>query len=61
MWTPTAVSALLLICPDACKLFTVVSLRIFTAVSERVKAGDAKSPKIIVLAASRMLREADEF
>ena len=58
--TPAADNTLLLIAPDACRLFTVVSFK-FAAVSERVKAGDAKSPKIIVLAVSRMLRAADEF
>ena len=40
---------------------TVVFLRIDTAVSSRVKAGDAKSPKLIALPVSRMLREAAEF
>ena len=57
---PAVDIALLLICPDACRLTTVVSFR-FASESERVNDGAAKSPKMKVLPVSRMLREAVVF
>ena len=57
---PAVDIALLLICPDACRLTTVVSFR-FAAASVRVNDGAAKSPKMNVLSVRRMLREAVVF
>ena len=52
--------ALLLICPDACRLTTFVSFR-FASESDRVIDGAARFPKIKALPARRMLRVALVF
>ena len=57
---PAVDIALLLICPDACRLTAVVSFRL-AAVSERVRDGAAKFPKMNVLPSRRILREAVVF